>query len=755
MTVRLPSIFLFLILVSHLVTTTTVVVIATDIVNDKENGAVTIQDINESEILSGQQEREELYSSKDILEKEDAEIDRNIDGTEEDTSSVGTTDDPKFSEETSDDASNRISDSSSSINENTDQKEAKDSNEKSTTENLIEDMIGSSESIQNNTEEKSNESLDGSKIVKTGENNSLSSKDKTKDGSSQKSGFITQKLKEEGEEEEEKDFITSSSTSEDSISLGSDLEDEIESLETDLESEEASSSSSSEKTTISSPEVIAKKKDTEGGSVSSLENKSNESGNISSSSSTMNTEHDEIPINNMMNDDSLKKPPHPQDDAKIADNIEEEEEQKEAATNDNETSPDLQPNTKKETDENSSSFSKESQKSPIYNDDNAKDDTYLDLDEPPDGSESSVVKEGIIIEEDDDESVIIEDESNQDVNREVSEKARARARAREDRRFAETTNTIVTEVPTTVTSDGYRGEPWGQYRSTRRLPDLELLRLVFENSNKTRENTSNGDMESQKVVNDWQHDPLYDENIAMDTGVGEPILGDEQDPKFLEYRSRLLGANDGVAGANQNIESKTGNDTTQEKKEDGEADDVNTDDSNADVNSEFVEGLDDIDNFFEGVNPPDELDVGYGSSIQDVLMDKGKHILLKKVRGAVRWIKIGWQVMGRKLEERISEFQLPFQKIEGTTSTASDIDAEAANSSKSVETSAQRDQLLKSTKEALVTAWKVGKQTVEVISDFVDGLLDRFDDRGEEDSANFDDFNGFDLDNLSSFQPPV
>jgi len=50
------------------------------------------------------------------------------------------------------------------------------------------------------------------------------------------------------------------------------------------------------------------------------------------------------------------------------------------------------------------------------------------------------------------------------------------------------------------------------------------------------------------------------------------------------------------------------------------------------VNTQFVEGLDDIDKFLEEVEPPDELDVGAaGSSMQEVLIGQGAQILLKRV----------------------------------------------------------------------------------------------------------------------------
>jgi len=51
------------------------------------------------------------------------------------------------------------------------------------------------------------------------------------------------------------------------------------------------------------------------------------------------------------------------------------------------------------------------------------------------------------------------------------------------------------------------------------------------------------------------------------------------------------------------------------------------------VNSEFVEGLDDIDKLFEVVDPPDEFDIGAsGTSIQDVLMGQTTKIIIKRVK---------------------------------------------------------------------------------------------------------------------------
>merc|ERR1712028_83899 len=60
------------------------------------------------------------------------------------------------------------------------------------------------------------------------------------------------------------------------------------------------------------------------------------------------------------------------------------------------------------------------------------------------------------------------------------------------------------ESSTIDTVTVYHGEPWGQYRSARRLPDIELLRLIFEGTNDDGSTNKNkGDIISQKVLDEW------------------------------------------------------------------------------------------------------------------------------------------------------------------------------------------------------------------------------------------------------------
>lgn len=75
---------------------------------------------------------------------------------------------------------------------------------------------------------------------------------------------------------------------------------------------------------------------------------------------------------------------------------------------------------------------------------------------------------------------------------------------------------------------------------------------------------------------------------------------------------------------------------------------------NKSPNSEFVEGLDDLDKFFEDVDPPDELDVGaMGSSIQEVLMSQGSQIVRKRIIMGWQFTKKSVLIAKQKIVERV------------------------------------------------------------------------------------------------------
>lgn len=85
------------------------------------------------------------------------------------------------------------------------------------------------------------------------------------------------------------------------------------------------------------------------------------------------------------------------------------------------------------------------------------------------------------------------------------------------------------------------------------------------------------------------------------------------------------------------------------------------------VNAEFVEGLDDINKLFEGVDPPDELDVGaVGSSIQEVLMGKGAQIVSKRVAQGLREVR-------KVLVEARDKLTSRFKREEGALVTREEV----------------------------------------------------------------------------------
>ena len=99
------------------------------------------------------------------------------------------------------------------------------------------------------------------------------------------------------------------------------------------------------------------------------------------------------------------------------------------------------------------------------------------------------------------------------------------------------------------------------------------------------------------------------------------------------------------------------------------------------VNHEFVEGLDDIDKLFEGVDPPDELDVGAaGSSMQEVLMGQGTRILLKRISIGAQLVKKTTISLKNKAVERFQnkDFKVTLPEKEEALRVAKQASKQAA-----------------------------------------------------------------------------
>lgn len=163
-------------------------------------------------------------------------------------------------------------------------------------------------------------------------------------------------------------------------------------------------------------------------------------------------------------------------------------------------------------------------------------------------------------------------------------------------------------------------QPWGCYRAKRRIPDLDLLYMVFQGWVHEDELLQDGMQEHS-----WQSDPRHNSPL----GPNEPAkpTSDLDAPTIPADPSRAPTAAQTPPPATAFTASTS-------------------DSSPPNVNFVFVEGLNDIDKFFEGVEPPDELDVGAsGSSIQEVLVGKGREILIKKAHQAIEIIQSCWKYL--------------------------------------------------------------------------------------------------------------
>jgi tRNA-dihydrouridine synthase len=241
-----------------------------------------------------------------------------------------------------------------------------------------------------------------------------------------------------------------------------------------------------------------------------------------------------------------------------------------------------------------------------------------------------------------------------------------------------------------LSTSPYRGEPWGHYRPTRRIPDIDLLQMLFKDLVKVENEQSQASPEVAEMLEEMKNDPDFDASQLR--GLFE-MSGDSSmlwEPGHIERDN--------------------------ETQDESVVDDIISPDT-VDANSDFVEGLDDIGKFFEGVDPPDELDVGAsGLSIQEVLMGKGRQIFVKKMVQLVQAIRSGWK---RLIEGLGNPSAQKKSKRDGITS--------------------HTPALLKHIRDVPRIILENGKIGVERLVDFVDGLVDHFDrEEVEEESSTLD-----------------
>mmetsp|Transcript_32663 Transcript_32663/g.79206 ORF Transcript_32663/g.79206 Transcript_32663/m.79206 type:complete len:665 (+) Transcript_32663:61-2055(+) len=276
-----------------------------------------------------------------------------------------------------------------------------------------------------------------------------------------------------------------------------------------------------------------------------------------------------------------------------------------------------------------------------------------------------------------DENEIVDDESDSvvtnegDIETEVMdtpsmEHTESTKSASTNQEMRESKEEEANDEPRNDGSEGpsYRGM-WGTPMLGARPPDMELLYHVFE----TR-------IQKQLGIGPIPESELRENIFPLGIGFDEEDTADDE---------TAPDGNDGSPPAQAKLQSLQ---------------------NAGDVNSDFVEGLDDIDKFFEGVDPPDELDVGAsGSSMQDMLMKKGKEILIKRFRMGIKIVRDGFVAAKDKVSARFSEIK------------KKDIDIQAIAK----------------------TAWSRTIQAYEALVGFVDGVLDF----GNDDGAAEEDFEAF------------
>lgn len=163
---------------------------------------------------------------------------------------------------------------------------------------------------------------------------------------------------------------------------------------------------------------------------------------------------------------------------------------------------------------------------------------------------------------------------------------------------------------------------WGVHRKGQRHADLHVLWLVFKD----------GFIPESPKVSLSEHPPPSGGGGNGGNGGGgisseqTDVNGGQSSDESLNTRQTFDGGDDGSATATTK-EHHDGSKASSQQSSSGS--------SASNNNNEFVDGLDDIDNFFEDVEAPDELDVtgDSGSSMQEVVMGTGTRILIKRVSG--------------------------------------------------------------------------------------------------------------------------
>lgn len=269
------------------------------------------------------------------------------------------------------------------------------------------------------------------------------------------------------------------------------------------------------------------------------------------------------------------------------------------------------------------------------------------------------------------------------------------------------------EIPTEV----YSGLPWGiVYSSSRRIPDLELLYKFFKERINADDTMARIQPEARFPLSMGMElqpddtDALDDEDLAqllssrqqeIDTLLQEADTSVKNVDPFKRREEIAIGSLKGASTTNDERDLYL-----MMEQNDGTKDGTTTND--------LIEGLDDIDKFFQSVDPPDELDVGAasGSSMQELIMGKSREILVKRV---ITWYRFLVRVFQTTKEKFLKQSFLS----RGTSFKNNWLQEHDWNA----------------TAHSFMT---IITNTIEIIVAFFDDLMDRDDDNASADGLDLD-----------------
>jgi hypothetical protein len=258
-----------------------------------------------------------------------------------------------------------------------------------------------------------------------------------------------------------------------------------------------------------------------------------------------------------------------------------------------------------------------------------------------------------------------------------------------------------------ITDGSYSGLPWGILHVTsRRLPDMELLYQYFKDRMNAEANFYDRPQPKARF-------PLSMGDNGQQSDEGDVTNDSSGDQELIDHLVHL---------SDQVVYKMMGS----SEKNPRNSSDLSSEDQERILQSIEEEDADGLRELFQGVDPPDELDVGAasGSSMQEFLMGKSKEILFRRVSLGIKLFQRLLVTTKRKLKER---FGKRTEKAEVTSDRHRREDRR-----QSEDTPASIALLIdRNWKQTANSLWKVSQTAFQYVVRVFDNLME-----GDEDAGN-------------------